>query len=100
MKPHLQHIKCQPSVRFDHQLPVNDELRSTNVAQQGYDFRKVSSEWLTGLGSEVNGIARLESHAPEEAIPLRLILPPLSVAGNHFRRPSLHRARIHSKGEG
>jgi hypothetical protein len=35
--------------------------RRINVAQQGYDFRKVSSEWLPGLGSEIDGIARLES---------------------------------------
>jgi hypothetical protein len=34
------------------------------------------------------------------ALPLRLILPPLSVAGNHFRRPSLHGQRIHSMDEG
>src|SRR5438552_2750796 len=84
-----QIVEGEPLLHWDSDLSVQNKSLDLQFLKSFGQFGEIASEWLSGLGLQLHRRAVAEDETAE-AVPLRLILPALTV-GNLVHQQCLHR---------
>src|SRR6266481_6585536 len=88
MNAHQQVVEREIAADGDHDFSIQHKLFGTKSAERFDEFRKISGQWLSGFGFEINSVAISKCQAAK-AIPFRLVVPFRSL-GQNFGGLRLH----------